>query len=113
MMPNRVSQRLLDNTLIALADPTRRKILRRLTRGDARVTAIAARFPISLNSISKHIKLLERAGLVARRRVGREHILRFRSEPLQTVQEWISKQEAFWRAGLKELDTLLNQDEPH
>ena len=113
MMSQRHKQRLLDNTLIALADPRRRKILRRLARGDARVTDIAQRFPISLSSISKHIKLLERARLVARRRVGREHILRFRSAPLQKVQEWISRQEAFWRAGLKELDKLLNQDEPH
>jgi DNA-binding transcriptional ArsR family regulator len=101
--------RLLDDTLMALADPTRREILRRLARSDARVTALAEPFPISLNSISKHIRLLERAGLVVRRRVGREHILRFRSEPMLKVQEWISRQEAFWRAGMKELDTLLNQ----
>src|SRR4051794_25811564 len=103
--------RSLDHTLLALADPTRREILRRLARGDARVTALAEPFPISLNSISKHIKLLERAGLVVRRRVGREHILRFRHEPLLGVQRWISRQEAFWRASLQELDTLLNQED--
>lgn len=103
-------ERLLDNTLIALADPTRREILRSLARNDARVTTLAKPFSISLNSVSKHIKLLERAGLVERRRVGREHVLRFRPEPLAKVQEWISKQEAFWRSGLQALDDLLNQE---
>ena len=110
-MAELLPDRLLDDTLIALADPTRRAILRRLARSDARVTALAEPFSISLNSVSKHIKLLERAGLVVRRKVGREHILRFRSEPLQRVQDWISKQEAFWRAGLKELDALLSQED--
>src|SRR5436189_5615029 len=109
-MSRPVADRLLDNTLIALSDPTRRKILRRLGRGEARVTALAEPFSISLNSFSKHIKLLERAGLVVRHREGREHILRFRSEPLQKVQEWIAQQEAFWRAGLKGLDALLDQE---
>jgi DNA-binding transcriptional ArsR family regulator len=100
----------LDDTLIALADPTRRQILRRLARSDARVTDLAEPFPISLNSISKHIRILERAHLVARRRVGREHILRFQPKPLQKVQQWIAKQEAFWRAALTELDTQLNRE---
>ncbi len=104
------ADRLLDQTLLALADPTRREILRRLTRGDARVTALAEPFPLSLNSISKHIKILERAGLVTRRRVGREHILRFQLEPLYKVQEWIARQEAFWRVALAELDRLLSQE---
>ena len=65
----------LDLTLVALADPTRRAILRHLAGGDARVTDLAEPFPISLNSVSKHIRALERAGLVTRRRHGREHIL--------------------------------------
>ncbi|OWK36819.1 ArsR/SmtB family transcription factor [Fimbriiglobus ruber] len=101
--------RLLDSTFHALADPTRRAILQRLTQSDARVTDLAAPFRISLNSVSKHIRILERAKLVERRRVGREHILRFRAEPLQVVQDWIRKQQDFWRAGLEALDGLLNQ----
>src|SRR5262245_39033959 len=109
MMSRRHHDRWLDHTLIALADPTRRRILRRLARSDARVTDLAAPFRISLNSVSKHIKLLERARLVKRRRAGREHILRFQSEPLRRVQEWISKQESFWRAGVEALDAALNQ----
>jgi DNA-binding transcriptional ArsR family regulator len=109
MMSQLNQDEILDYTLIALADPTRREILRRLALSDARVTDLAAPFRISLNSVSKHIKLLERARLVSRNRIGREHILRFRPEPLQQVREWISKQEAFWRAGLEALDALLSQ----
>ena len=101
----------LNYTFIALADPTRRAILRRLANSEARVTELAAPFPISLNSVSKHIKLLERADLVERRRVGRDHILRFRPESLSKVQKWISQQEKYWRATLKALDDLLQHEE--
>jgi DNA-binding transcriptional ArsR family regulator len=112
-MAGRRKDQLLDYTFIALADPTRREILRRLARSDARVTDLAAQFPISLNSVSKHIKLLERARLIERRRVGREHILRFRSEPLDQIQEWVTRQEAFWRTSLKAIDSMLNRaDKP-
>lgn len=102
--------KMLDHALIALADPTRRAILKRLARGEARVTELARPFSVSLNSVSKHIKLLERAGLVQRRKVGREHILRFRPEPLSRVQKWISQQENYWRASLKALDDLLRHE---
>ena len=100
----------LDYTFIALADPTRRAILKRLANSDARVTELAAPFPISLNSVSKHIRLLERADLVDRRKVGRDHILRFRPEPLSKVQRWISQQENYWGATLKALDDLLQHE---
>ena len=100
----------LNYTFIALADPTRRAILRRLAQSEARVTELAAPFSISLNSVSKHIKLLERADLVERRKVGRDHILRFRPEPLSKAQEWISQQEKFWRTALKALDELLQKE---
>jgi DNA-binding transcriptional ArsR family regulator len=109
MMSTRSPSRSLDASLHALADPTRRAILRRLARSDARVTDVAAPFRISLNSVSKHIRILERARLVERRKVGREHILRFRPDPLHLVQEWISQQQAFWRASLEALGALLNQ----
>ena len=105
------SETLLDHTLVALADPTRRAILRRLGRGEARVTELAAPFAISLNSVSKHIKLLERAELVERRRQGREHILRFRPEPLAAARRWIAQQETFWSSRLEALDALLSKDE--
>ncbi len=101
----------LDHTLLALADPTRRQILERLGRGDARVTDLAADFPISLNSVSKHIKLLERAQLVERRVVGREHILRFRPDPLLAAQQWIATQQQFWASRLQAIDDLLTAED--
>lgn len=97
----------LDHTLIALADPTRRAILRRLAQGEARVTELAEPFAISLNSVSKHIRLLERAELVVRERRGREHILRFRPEPLIGARDWIDRQQKFWKQGLEALDAVL------
>ena len=97
----------LDHTLAALADPTRRAILHRLTRGDARVTEIAEPFAISLNSVSKHIRMLERADLVRRRRAGREHILSINPQPLDDAVAWIAEQKAFWSKRLEVLDGLL------
>lgn len=101
----------LDDTLIALADPTRRAILQRLSGGEARVTEIAAPFPISLNSVSKHIRILERARLVKRRCVGRDHFLSFDSQPLAEAEEWIAKQRALWTARLQSLDKLLLEED--
>ena len=101
----------LDHTLIALADPTRRAILRRLSRGEARVTELARPFAISLNSVSKHIRLLERARLVSRRRSGREHILSFNPEPLGKAAAWIEAQRALWKSRLVALDELLQAED--
>lgn len=97
----------LDRTLVAIADPVRRRILEQLGAGEARVTEIARRFPISLNAVSKHLKLLERARLVDRRVAGREHFIRVRPEPLQAAQAWIATQQAFWRRRLEGIDALL------
>lgn len=100
---------MLDETLIALADPTRRAILERLTRGEARVTDLAAPFEMSLNSVSKHIRMLERADLVRRRREGREHILSLNPAPLDAAAEWIEQQRALWAWRLNELETILKE----
>ena len=97
----------LDSTLTALADPTRRAILARLTRGEARVTELAAPFEISLNSVSKHIRMLERADLVVRRRAGREHLLTLNPQPLDAAQAWIEAQRALWTQRLDALDAIL------
>ena len=97
----------LDATLLALADPTRRAIVRRLAGGEARVTEIAAPFPISLNAVSKHIRVLERAGLVRRRVVGREHILSFNPAPLDEAAVWIATQQATWQQRFDALERLL------
>jgi DNA-binding transcriptional ArsR family regulator len=99
----------LDQTLAALADPTRRAILRRLSQGEARVTEVARPFAMSLNSVSKHIRMLERAGLVRRRRAGREHLLSFNPEPLDEAAAWIEAQRAFWSARLDALERELSK----
>jgi DNA-binding transcriptional ArsR family regulator len=102
---------ILDDTLIALADPTRRAILARLTQGEARVTDLAAPFDISLNSVSKHIRMLERADLVRRRKAGREHLLSFNPQALDGVQAWIETQRAAWTGTLQALDDLLKAED--
>ena len=103
----------LDHTLIALADPTRRAILQRLSQGEARVTELAQPFAMSLNSVSKHIRMLERARLVRRRRAGREHLLSFDPQPLDEAAAWIEAQRAFWSARLDALERELSKpDEP-
>jgi DNA-binding transcriptional ArsR family regulator len=102
----------LDRTLLALADPTRRAILHRLTGGETRVTDLAQPFEMSLNAVSKHIRLLERARLVRRRRVGREHLLSLDPEPLEVAATWLAEQRAFWTARLAALDALLRAEDP-
>jgi DNA-binding transcriptional ArsR family regulator len=99
----------LDQTLMALADPTRRAILQRLSQGEARVTDLARPFAISLNSVSKHIRMLERADLVRRRRAGREHFLSFNPQSLDEAAAWIEKQRAFCAARLDALERALNK----
>ena len=101
----------LSHTLGALADPTRRALLQRLSRGDARVTDLARPFDISLNSVSKHIRRLERAGLVRRRVRGREHFLSLNPAPLDKAAAWMERQRAQWTARLDALDELLRADE--
>lgn len=97
----------LDSTLMALADPTRRAILAKLSEGEARVTELAAPFSISLNSVSKHIRMLERAKLVTRSIRGREHFLALDPRPLDEAAEWINERRAFWSRRLAALDRFL------
>lgn len=103
--------RTLDSTLLALADPTRRAILQRLSRGEARVTEVARPFAMSLNAVSKHILVLERAKLVKRRRVGREHFLSYRPEPLDAAAQWIESTRTFWASRLDALEELLRKED--
>jgi len=97
----------LDGVFNALCDPTRRAILARLTDTDARVTDIAADFSISLNSISKHIRMLERAGLVTRSVQGREHLLSLNAAPLADAAEWIERYRRFWEGRLAALEKYV------
>jgi DNA-binding transcriptional ArsR family regulator len=101
----------LDETLIALADPTRRAILQRLSRGETRVTDLAGPFAMSLNGVSKHIRMLERARLVRRRRAGREHRLSLDPRPLHEAARWIEGQRALWAARLDALGDLLAEED--
>jgi DNA-binding transcriptional ArsR family regulator len=100
-----------DFVWIALADPTRRAILERLAAGEVRVTDLAAPFDISLNSVSKHIRVLERARLVGRRREGREHFIRADVRPLGPLRAWIERQEEYWKGRLEALDRVLQMED--
>lgn len=91
----------------AVADPTRRAILTRLAGASARVTDIAADFPISLNSTSKHIRILERAGLVRRTVMGRDHVLSLEAAPLEQAAEWIEHYRRFWSERLEALESFV------
>ena len=101
----------LDDTLVALADETRRSILKRLAGGDARVTEIAAPFDISLNSVSKHIRILERAGLVRRRVEGRDHFLSLDAAPLDSAAAWMLRERAAWTTRLDKLEAALRAED--
>jgi DNA-binding transcriptional ArsR family regulator len=101
----------LDQTLNALADPTRRAILQRLAQGEARVTELAAPFEMSLNAVSKHIQVLERARLVRRRRVGREHLLSFDPSPLDEAAQWIERQRTYWNTRLDALEAIFQAED--
>ena len=102
----------LDPVFAALADPTRRLILERLTRGEATVTEVARPFETSLPAISRHIKKLEAAGLVARRKDGRIHHLRLVAPPLENAMQWMSQVHRFWETQLDSLEQFLKED-PH
>lgn len=99
----------LDEVFKAVGDPTRRAILARLTTADARVTEIANDFPISLNSTSKHIKILERAGLVQRAVRGRDHVLSLNPAPLGEAAMWLEHYRCFWEDRLAALDVFVTK----
>lgn len=101
----------LDETLLALADATRRAILQRLSRGETRVTDLAAPVDMSLNGVSKHIRILERARLVNRRVLGREHLLSLNARPLDEVAKWIDTNRTAWKARLARLERVLDEEE--
>jgi DNA-binding transcriptional ArsR family regulator len=102
----------LDAVLAAIADPTRRAIVDRLARGPARVTDIAEPFAMSLNAVSKHVKVLERARLVRRTRSGREHMLELEARRLREVVRWASRYERFWNERLDRLERYLQKEKP-
>ena len=96
-----------DNVLAAIADPTRRAIIARLAHGSARISDIAAPFPMSLTGFCKHIRILENAGLVRRTRHGRENTLALSGRPLQKVAEWVLNYERFWKLRMARLEKFF------
>lgn len=97
----------LDATFIALADPTRRAILVRLMQGEASVNELAAPFDISQPAISKHLKILERAGLVSRSTAGTRRPVRIEAAPMKQAVDWLETYRTFWEASYGRLDALL------
>ena len=100
---------LLDATFAALADPTRRAILARLTSGEATVTELAAPFAMSQPAISKHLKVLERAGLITRGKAAQWRPCRLDAEPLREVAQWVTGYQRFWEQRYDHLDDYLKQ----
>jgi DNA-binding transcriptional ArsR family regulator len=99
----------LDRTFAALADPTRRRILEHLAHGDHCVTDLARPYAMSLPAVSKHLRVLEKAGLVRRRRRGRVHSLHLQAAPMQQASQWIEEYRRFWEASFDRLDEYLKQ----
>lgn len=99
----------LNATFAALADPTRRAILARLSQGDASVTELAQPFAMSQPAISKHLKVLEQAGLVSRGREAQRRPRRLEAGPLEEATAWLERYRQFWEASFQHLDTLLDE----
>jgi DNA-binding transcriptional ArsR family regulator len=99
----------LDATFAALADPTRRAILARLATGEASVAELAAPFDMSQPAVSKHLKVLERAGLVSRGREAQRRPRRLVAKPLAEANEWLEKYREYWESSFAQLDTVLEE----
>lgn len=101
----------LDRVYGALADGTRREIVRALAQGEANVGRLAERFPMSFAAVSKHVKVLERAGLIERDKRGHEQWLRLKPEPLAQASGWLQLYQSFWETRLGALEALLLEEE--
>jgi DNA-binding transcriptional ArsR family regulator len=99
----------LNSTFAALSDPTRRAILARLSQGDLSVKELAEPFPITAPSMTKHLKVLERAGLIRRSRIAQRRPCHFESAPLREVAEWIEQYRRSWEHSMNRLDEYLGQ----
>ena len=104
------SSRTLNRTFAALADPTRRRILAHLARGDQCVTHLAKPHAMSLPAISKHLRVLEKAGLLRRRRYGRVHEMRLDAKPLRQAAQWVEEYRKFWQGSLDRLAEYLEKE---
>ena len=102
----------LNRTFAALADPTRRRILAHLARGDRRVTDLARPHAMSLPAVSKHLRVLEKAGLLRRRRYGRVHEMQLDAKPLKQAAQWVEEYRKFWEGSLDRLTAYLEKTSP-
>jgi len=105
------SESTLDATFAALSDATRRGILAKLAAGETSVSDLAAPYEISLPAVSKHLRVLEKAGLVVRRKDGRVHRCRFIAEPMKDVAQWIERYRLFWEGQFDALARYLEESE--
>ena len=103
------NSKLLDRTFGALADPTRRRILAQLAKGDECVTDLARPHAMSLAAVSKHLMVLEKAGLVKRSRHGRVHSLALEAKPMKEAQAWIDRYRKFWEGNLDQFEKYLEK----
>jgi DNA-binding transcriptional ArsR family regulator len=101
----------LNSTFAALADPTRREILTRLAEGEATVNELAEPFPISVQAVSQHLKVLEQAGLITRGRTAQLRPSRLRAAPLEDAVEWLEKYRPFWEGSFDRLEERLRESE--
>jgi DNA-binding transcriptional ArsR family regulator len=101
----------LSATFAALADPTRRAILERLVEGEATVNELATPFPMSAQAVGKHLRVLERAGLIERRRTAQLRPSRLRAAAMMEAAEWLGSYRAFWEAGFDRMDQRLRADD--
>ena len=104
-----LSEDQLDRAFGALADPTRRAILARLTRGDAGVLDVAEPFPMSQPAITKHLRVLEEAGLVSRHRLARQRMCHLEPQRLRQLSDWVGSYREFWEESFERLDELLEE----
>ena len=101
--------KVLDRTFGALADPTRRRILAQLAKGEECVTNLARPHAMSLAAVSKHLIVLEKAGLLKRRREGRVHTLALEAKPMQEAMAWLDRYRKFWEANLNQFEKYLDE----
>jgi DNA-binding transcriptional ArsR family regulator len=100
----------LDHTFSALSDPTRRAIISKLAKGDLPIMELASPFDMSLPAVSKHIRVLEKAGLVIRKKQGRVHYCRLNAQPLRDAAKWLAFYQKFWDAKLDSLANFLEEN---
>ena len=100
----------LDATFRALSDPTRRGMLANLALGEKSIGELAEPFAMTFAGASKHVKVLEEAGLIARRKIGRTHLIKIEAKPLEEAERWLRQWEKFWTANLDRLEALIERD---